>query len=290
MPLLLRSLLFALLAVRAATSCAGSVPIDEIGCTTEALFAQGFEDDAPCYVPDSSKGTGGDATSGDHTGTVYVASLGVTREYAWRIPSGFDPEKPAALLVALHGSSGNVKLAATTLRNNWGLVVESEGVIVLTPHGTGSGGGWRGNDADTIAAAVAQLEAQYPIDRRRRYLWGYSAGAHFGHSVVLDDPTPWAAYGVSAGALTQYACGVPGAPSCNAWLATASSTNRLPVSITIGTQDPLYPYASGDPARFESAGWAAPELRYVEFAGGHAYHLPHLVDTWAYLGRYAQAR
>lgn len=290
MPLLLRSLLFALLAVRVAPSCAGSVSIDAADCAGAALFAASFEDDAPCYVPDASGGTGGDTAAGDHDGSVYVEELGVTRSFAYRIPAGYDPQVPAPLLVALHGSTNNVALAATTLRTNWALVVESDRVVVLTPYGTGSGGGWRGTDAATIAAAVAQIESRYSIDRRRRYLWGYSAGAHFGHSVVLDDPRPWAGYGVSAGALTQYACGVPGAPSCSPWLASAAQANRLPVSITIGTQDPLYPYASGDPARFEAAGWSAPELRYVEFNGGHAYYLPHLVDTWAFLGRYAQAR
>lgn len=290
MMLLLRSLLLTLLVLRAAPASAGSLPLDEMGCAGESLFAASFEDDAPCYVADSSAGSGGDTTAGDHVGSVYVESLGVTRGFAYRIPASYDAAKPAPLLVALHGSSSNVTLAATTLRNNWGLAVEADGVIVLTPHGSGSGGGWRGNDADTIAAAVAQIEASYPIDRRRRYLWGYSAGAHFGHSVVLDNPLPWAAYGVSAGALTQYACGVSGAPACNPWLAAASSANRLPVSIMIGTQDPLYPYASGDPARFETAGWASPELRYVEFSGGHTYYVLQLVDTWAFLGRYAQTR
>jgi len=290
MKLLLRSLVLALLALRVAPGFAGSLPLADFDCAGEALFAASFEDDAPCYAPDSSAGTGGDTTAGDHTGTVYVGSPLASRSYAYRIPAGYDPAKPAPLLVALHGSSSNVTAAATTLRNNWGLAVEADGVIVLTPHGTGRGGGWRDKDADAIAAAVAQIEASYPIDRRRRYLWGYSAGAHFGHSVVLDNPLPWAAYGVSAGALTQYACGVPGAPSCDTWLATASSTNRLPVSIMIGTQDPLYPYTSGDPARFETAGWASPELRYVEFSGGHTYYVLQLVDTWAFIGGYAQAR
>ncbi|HET9483206.1 MAG TPA: hypothetical protein VFO79_04545 [Xanthomonadales bacterium] len=289
MSLLLRSLLFALLAWRAVPAWAGSVPLDA-ACGTEALFAAGFEDDASCYAPDASGGSGGDTTAGDYSGLVHVPELGAQRSFAYRIPPGYDAAKPSPLLVALHGAASDVIAAAAILRENWSLVVEPDAAIVVTPYGSGTGGGWRGNDAYVIAAAVAQIEALYQVDRRRRYLWGYSAGAHFGHAVVLDDPAPWAAYGVSAGALTQYACGVTGAPACEAWLQAAAASNRLPLSITIGRFDPLYPQASGDPGRFAAAGWDGPEVRYVEFAGGHAYYVPHLVDTWAFLGRYAQAR
>jgi poly(3-hydroxybutyrate) depolymerase len=289
MSTLFRSLFLVLLAARAVPAWAGSIAIAD-ACGNDTLFAAGFEPSNACYVADDSAGSGGDKAAGDHTVAVVVPELGASRTYSYRLPADYNPEEPIALLVALHGSASNVALAAATLRANWGFVADAERFIVLTPLGTGSGGGWRGNDAYAIAAAVADLESRYRVDRRRRYLWGYSAGAHFGHAVVLDDPEPWAAYGVSAGALTQYACGVSGAPACEPWLASAAARNRLPVSISIGTQDPLYPYASGDPARFASAGWQGAELRYAEFSGGHAYYLPHLVDAWAFLGQYAQAR
>jgi len=283
-PLLVLALLGA-----TALAHADSVPYAPTACAApggDVAFAAGFED---CYTADASGGAGGDTTMGDHVDLV-TGSDGLPRELVYRVPPGLDPATAAPLLVALHGAAANVPLAATTLRNNWAPYADASGAILVTPHGTGSGGGWRGTDAVTIANAVARIEARYNVDRRRRFLWGYSAGAHFGHAVVLDDPTPWAAYGVSAGALTQYACGVPGAPACTPWLANAAAANRLPVSITIGTGDPLYPQTSLDPSRYGAAGWPAPDLRYVEFAGGHTYLLAHLRDTWTFLSGYAQAR
>lgn len=284
-----RPLLLAL-ALGAADARAASVLIGSPGCDADAVLADGFEDAGCDYAPDASGGTGGDATAGDHDDAVYVPEQGVTRSFAYRVPAGYDPAVPAPLLVALHGTASNVASAAATMRANWASTADAAGAIVLTPFGTGSGGGWNGRDAATIAAALARLESRYNVDRRRRHLWGYSAGGHFGHAVVLDDPAPWASYGVSAGALRQYACDAPGAPSCAALLGAANAANRVPVSIFVGTSDPLQPWAAGDPARFRNAGWPDDEVRYVEFAGGHTYYLLQLPDIWAWLARYARAR
>jgi predicted esterase len=293
-----RSLMLAL-AIVGAHAHAGSVRIDAVGCDPDVIHADDFDSAVCSYEADASGGSGADATAGDHSDTVLVGQRLV--DFAYRVPANYDPSVPAPLLVALHPSTTNPVLSASTVRTYWSATAALGGAIVLTPYGTyttSSGGttihGWRTADAATVAATVAWIESRYNVDRRRRYLWGYSAGAHFGHGVVLDDAPSWAAYAVSAGALTQYACfpsSSAGSFYCPNYLAGVD--HRLPVAIYIGRSDPLYlpPYdAAGDPARLLEAGWNPAELRYVEFSGGHTYAIAHLAEMWAFMSQYARPR
>lgn len=220
-------------------------------------------------------GTGGSggAYPGNQTRTV---SLGGTQTYYLYIPTSYNPATPMPVLFGFHGAggTGTAPAAAQSVRTGWSSIAESEGFIVVAQAATGSGGGWvPSTDTQILDAIITDVWAAYNVNTKRNYLWGFSAGAHYGHALALGNNTFFAAYGVSAGALDALAG--PTAPQ------TAAGTRRIPCDIHIGNTDTLLPYAQADRTRFLNAGWVeGTNLWYSEFSGGHTYTTTHLSQIW----------
>jgi poly(3-hydroxybutyrate) depolymerase len=259
--------------VLAASACAAPTP--------PPLFANDFEDAAAPWSRPS--GGGGGAFPGDFQRSVFVPQLGAFRDYLVHLPPQYDPARAWPVVVVLHGAggAGTAPAAAAAARTAWLLPADTSAFIVLAPIASGASGGWVGSsDTYTIRAALADLEASYNVERSREYLWGFSAGGHFGHGVVLEDTARFAAYGVNAGVLQVYAGnGAPG---------VAALTRRVPVAMRIGSLDSLLPFAQADRTRFLAAGWTDGEiLAYTEFPSGHVYGAADAVATWQFACRFA---
>jgi poly(3-hydroxybutyrate) depolymerase len=274
------------LATCAAAPAQRTVTLSASACANPGtlLFAHGFDvaDTAPS---DASGGRGG-AYPGNHTRTVVVG--GASKSYYLYVPSAYDPARPWPLLVALHGAAGSPANAATyaqAVRADWSGTANANGFVVLAPVASGASGGWNGADYAALDAALADAAGAYNLERTRVYLWGFSAGGHFGHDLALTNPGVFAAYGVHAGTLVAYACDAIGAPPCAYLLGNLA--RKVPVDIHIGRSDAgIYPYASADAGRFATHGWTT-ELSYVEFDGAHAYALAHFPEVWSHVCRHA---
>lgn len=277
-----------LLAASVPAGAASTVRLPASACTAGAIFDDGFERSAAIpQVP--SNGRGG-AFPGDVTRTLGVGA----GSYYLRLPPGYTPTRAWPLLLALHGSTGSAATApaaAQQVRRDWAGWADSQGFVVLALVGSQAQGGWGApTDGAELGAALNDALAAYNIERSRIYLWGFSAGAHFGHALALTNPDYFAAYGVSAGSLEQYACSDSGAfaPSCSALLAGARP--KIPVDIHLGSSDPLYlNYGAGnDPARFRNGGWVSGQtLYYTLFNGGHSYTVAQLGEIWSHLCPFA---
>lgn len=259
---------------------------------SDAIFHHGFETIA---VPsDPSLGSGG-AGPGKVTRTVTVSGLG-TRSYHLQVPSGYTPTKAWPLVLVLRGASpasaSGRDAYAQQVRDDWSTIANSNGFLVLAPVGNSTQGGWgAAGDLGEIDAALQDAFAAYNIERSRVLLWGFSAGAHYGHGLALNNADSFAAYGVSAGSLEQYACTDSGAypPTCSALLAGLS--RKIPVDLHLGSSDPLAspPYtAAGDAQRFRSHGWIDGKTLFpVTFNGGHTYSVTQLGQIWNILCPFA---
>ena len=282
-------LLFSLALVLANTSlhAASTVRLPGSMCPlSDSIFRDGFELATP--IPhDPSNGSGG-SFPGNVTRTVNVAGVGA-RSYYLHLPPAYTPSRAWPLLLALRGQSVPTATAAQSVRDDWSSSADSGGFIVVAPVGNSTQGGWGASgDIEEIEAALDDASAAYNVEHSRIYLWGFSAGAHYSHSLALENPTYFAAYGVSAGRLTQYACDAMGAPSCASLLSTAQP--KIPVDIHLGNSDPLYlTYGAGnDPARFQAGGWVSGQtLFYTLFVGGHTYTVAQLGEIWNHLCPFA---
>lgn len=251
---------------------------------SDTIFRNGFET-APAIPHDPSDGNGG-AFPGNVTRTINVPGIG-SRSYYLHLPPNYTPARSWPLLLALRGAAAPASMpaAAQQVRSDWASWSDSQGFIVIATAGTSTQGGWGASgDSAEISTALDDAFASYNVERSRLYLWGFSAGAHFGHALALNNTDFFAAYGVSAGSLEQYACTDDGSfpPTCAALL--SGTQPKIPVDIHLGSSDPLAspPYtASGDPARFQNGGWVSGQtLFYVPFAGGHTYTVQQLGQIW----------
>ena len=267
-------------------------------CTSPyALFVDGLEGDT-AIVRDASNGSGG--AVGATTRVIAVPGIG-NRSIHLHVPSQLDPARPAPLLVVLHGAAGNPAAASTAaqqLRTAWGAIGEDAAFITLAPVASGASGGWIAppglSDYDVIAAAIADVEARYNVDRSRRHAWGFSAGGHVLHDLMLGPYFPalneddFAGYAVAAGALAALACNGVSEAGCDALLDGAS--REIPVWLQVGTADSLRAYVLADRDRFVARGWTEGEtLRFLEFGGGHTYTGVQMQRAWEFLCPFQRA-
>ena len=281
-----------MLAATAILDAASTVRLPPSVCAfADAIFSAGFESAAS--IPHNPSNGSGGAFPGNVTRMVSVPNIG-TRSYYLRLPLNYTPTRAWPLLLALHGASGSAGTAPTDaqqVRSDWSGRADSKGFVVMAVVGNQAQGGW-GAPADDpeLSAALDDAFAAYNIERSRVYLWGFSAGAHFGHALALNNTGYFAAYGISAGSLEQYACTDDGSypPLCAALLAGAQP--KIPVDIHLGNSDPLYlTYGAGnDPLRFQNGGWVSGQnLFYTLFVGGHTYTVAQLGEIWNHLCPFA---
>lgn len=274
----------ALLGVLLAAPCAAApLRLPPSACDAGRLFAGGFEQGGAR----SSGGSGG-ASGGELVRSASAAGLG-TRSYYLHVPASYRPGEPTPLLVALHGAAGPgaADAAARAARSDWSQVAEAGGFLVLAPVASGTYGGWvPAADGAWLAAALDDAAAAYSVDLGRRMLWGFSAGAHWGYALVLDNPGSFSGFAASAGVLEAYACDAPGAPSCAALL--GAQPWPTPIAIRVGQDDPLRARARSDRGRLHDHGWQEPgTLSYAEPSGGHTYSAVQLAESWQHLCRFA---
>jgi predicted esterase len=109
------------------------------------------------------------------------------------IPEDLTKEKPAALVVILHGAGGTATGMAGAL-NDWG----SRGYVVCAPKSKGQV--WSDSDLAAVLRIAALLKKDLPIDPKRVHVVGYSNGGYnLGSLAFNDDLRPCSATWVGSG-------------------------------------------------------------------------------------------
>jgi len=147
---------------------------------------------------------------------------GTARRYLVHLPTGYDPARPAALVLALHGGGGDMQHMAKD--EHYGIVSKSDraGFIVAFPNGTGAMGDkfatWnagaccgkardqRVDDVAFMRTLVADLQRRYAIDAGRIFAMGMSNGGMMSHRLACDAADLFAAIASVAGTDNTLAC------------------------------------------------------------------------------------
>ena len=204
-----------------------------------------------------------------------IASNGKMRVYYLYVPSTIKPGSPAPLIVMLHGS-GRVGMS---LVEKWKDLAKKEGFIIAGPDSADIRG-WRSPDdgPDYLRDLVEELKAKYPINPRRVYLFGHSAGASFALEMSVMESQYFAATAIHAGAL----------PADDGDLLD-SAKRKIPIFIQVGDSDQSFPLKVVRATRdlLNSKGFSA-EL--TEIAGhDHWYYdmAPKInLKAWEFLKKY----
>ena len=103
-----------------------------------------------------------------------IVSQGKKRTYYLYVPKGLTPSSPVPLIVLLHGS-GHVGLS---LAEKWDGLAKKEGVIIIAPDSADSSHWSAPRDGPVfLHELVEAVKTKYPINAKKVYLFGHSAGA-----------------------------------------------------------------------------------------------------------------
>lgn len=225
------------------------------------------EDDSG--VPDSG---GGDPSDTSHAGTGGAggplgsgsASIGDST-YAYYAPACVADAHPVDVVFTMHGSGGT----GASMVEQWTALADAECVVVVGLDSQ-SGRSWNfQGDVQNTSDLVDAIDAGYDVGRR--FLHGYSAGAHWSWVVGLANSATFAGVGVYAGSI-QYA------EQYGVW--PDGTQGPIPVAIAHGTEDTTVPYSEAERAvaELEAAGWP---VDLTTLTGGtHAYDASSQRAAW----------
>lgn len=140
-----------------------------------------------------------------HRSYIFEAT-GETLPYAVFVPDSYNADRPAPLLISLHGLGRTYDW----LMGYEGLLdyAEEYGFVVVTPLGY-IRRGWYGSRPTDVAAVadyseqdvmnvIALMREEFAIDDARLYLWGHSMGGAGTYHIAVKNPTMFAALAVAA--------------------------------------------------------------------------------------------
>ena len=156
-----------------------------------------------------------------------VESEGRKRTYYLFVPEGLSKEKPAPLLVLLHGSGHNGRL----LVEHWQKLAAQEGIILAGPDARSPEQWGMPQDGPRfLYDLVEELKKTQPVDPARVYLFGHSAGAVFSLYMTALESEYFAAAAASAGAMRD-----------STFSMLDEAERKVPVALFVGARDPLFP-------------------------------------------------
>ena len=187
-----------------------------------------------------------------------LSSGGVERSYYLYVPASVAAATQAPLLVLLHGSGSDGR----SMLHEWTQLADSEGIVLVAPNAT-SLAGWRVREDGPafLRDVVETVATQVNVNRRRVYLFGFSAGAVHALTIGAIESEYFAALAVFAGSWRDRESSV----------ALKFARRRIPVGLFIGDIDPLFSMNSvhATKAAFEKAGH--PVMLKVLPRQGHIY-------------------
>jgi poly(3-hydroxybutyrate) depolymerase len=156
-----------------------------------------------------------------------ITSGGKTRVYYLYVPSSLKADSKAPLIVMLHGSNRT----GVNLVEKWKDLAKKEGIIIAGPDATDLRGWGSPQDGpDFLHELVEDLKTKQPINPKRVYLFGHSAGASFGLEMSLMEPQYFAATAIHAGALPK-----------DDFELIDTAKRKIPISIQVGENDEYFP-------------------------------------------------
>ena len=190
----------------------------------------------------------------------HALGLGAARDGWLYVPGGYRSNRPAPLLVFLHGAGGTAQRGKRVFQ----FIANRTGILLLVPESRGRTwdlmrGGF-GPDVRFLDQALAHTCTSYAVDAARLALGGFSDGASYALSLGLTN----------GDLFTHIIALSPG------FAAPARPHGRPRLFITHGTRDRVLPIERCSRRIVPHMRAVGYEVQYGEFTGGHVI-LPWIV-------------
>lgn len=150
---------------------------------------------------------------------------GSTRQsYYFYVPEHAKNAKAMPVIVVMHGSGGDGLGQVLA----WKALAEANHIILIGPNIGNSAAAWDElyDHPEWILGAIAEVGSTHPVDGRRVYLWGYSAGGMFTFYLAFMESRYFAAAAVHGGIIEQ-----------SKYQIADFAVRKIPFAYYIGTRD-----------------------------------------------------
>ena len=181
---------------------------------------------------------------------------GRARTYALFVPPRPKGTAGYSVVVLQHGTGGS----GPGMVEAWKPLAESQHLILVAPNGLGKYGWSVPDDGPELQEAILkQVAAEFPLDDRRLYLFGFSAGGDFVFYAALQQSRYFAGACVHLASLR---------PRQFPMLDLAE--RQIPLYYSAGIEDKIFPLAeaTATEAEFQRRKWP---FKYVNLPIGHEY-------------------
>jgi dienelactone hydrolase len=237
-------------------------------------------------------GEGIDLKQGAVGGTPVPMFLSAWQPYGLYIPKGYDPAKPAQLLLNGHSLDVNHNEYRAVAPNQLKELGDDRGSIVFTPLARGIDTWYLDAGLGDVMEAWDDVLRHYAVDRDRTSITGYSMGGYMTYRLGLLMPDRFARASAYVGPPAYGMWAYPAPPNGDdpAW-STRGNTNRLvgnalnlPYEIVSGHADELVPYSGvqHQADTFKAAGNAY--TLHEHLADDHLSFI--LADRWGHTGAF----
>jgi poly(3-hydroxybutyrate) depolymerase len=209
----------------------------------------------------------GDPAQGQLYSEQYLCSDGVARPYVVYIPPGYGPERPAPLLVVLHGGVGHAGLRddppGYAAKSPFLDLARQTHSLALYPFGQTGCTWWDSVGMGMIRGELHAVRQRFNVDDNRIAMCGFSDGASAGFLHAMLRPDAYSAFVCLNGHM--------GVGSLDGGLPTyATNLASRPVYAVTTFSDPLYPSAALRPT-IDMARAAGADITYHELPGVHEF-------------------
>jgi poly(3-hydroxybutyrate) depolymerase len=199
------------------------------------------------------------------------------QSYYLFVPDHAKKDPPMPLIVLVHGAGGS----GLDQLEAWRSLAERHGIILLAPNIRNSAADWDQlyDHPEWIRDAVNEVGRKHPVDGRRMYLWGYSAGCMFSFYFAFLESRYFAAAAVHGGVIENFK-----------FQMADFAVRKVPFAYYIGTKDQWWTVQQTRATRDALTARAFP-VHYVELNGAdHRFFMRAeeiTSDAWKYMKQFA---
>jgi predicted esterase len=160
-----------------------------------------------------------------------LVSQGKRHTYYLFVPAKTAPAAGFPMILMFHGSGRN----GLSLVEKWADLAAKEGILLVGPDAQNPEGWHTPEDGpDFLRELVEGLKSKYPINTRRIYLFGHSAGAVFALNLSMFQSEYFAAGAVHAGSWREE----------KDFQVIEYAKRKIPLAIFVGDRDAFFPLTS----------------------------------------------
>jgi len=182
-------------------SACGSAPVAAVSTASPPVVERAVPPSDAAPTAPSASSSGSTPLAAPRTRTRHAADfvVGGTRPVTVHVPQSVDGDRPAPLVIALHGSASSGRGVDAYL--HLGAAAAARGILVAEPDGTSDAAGrrfWDATDAccdfdhsavddsGYLRGVIGAIQAETWVDPKRIFVVGFSNGGFMGYRLACD--------------------------------------------------------------------------------------------------------